>query len=188
MGPAVRGRSWPAGSSAPPEARQAPGIDLVRDLPGPAAVHGEEQGWLTQLLQGRSEEQVLGGILGHVGHEFFNRAQTLIGAGTPQERYVQALVPAVAQPPGQSPRRGSWVNDLPALGLQGVVQGFLRSKEYRDYQAEACYTALLGPAVGSRRPGLLVRHRPGRDGLRVGFESRPTSLRTGSPSPEQQLK
>src|SRR5262249_15324481 len=74
---------------------------------------GEEQYWVIQLAQGQTQEQFLGGAVGKTpfvipgesqgqteeqvlsdflsSNEFFNRAQTLVGSGTPQERYVQSL-------------------------------------------------------------------------------------------------
>jgi hypothetical protein len=47
---------------------------------GRAAGNGEELGFVNALLAGASEESVLSGIVG--GTEFFNRAQTLVAAGT----------------------------------------------------------------------------------------------------------
>ena len=61
----------------------------------------------------------------------------------------------------------------------GVVLGILRSKEYRDYQAEACYTALLGRP--SEVGALDYWFATGLDetGLRVGFESAPEFFTNG---------
>ena len=47
-------------------------------------------GWSQRaLLSGQTEEQVLSILLG--SQEFFNRAQTLAGSGTADERFVKAL-------------------------------------------------------------------------------------------------
>jgi len=51
---------------------------------GRQADGSEEQGWVTLLQLGLSEEQVLSQILG--SQEFFNRAQALIPSGAPNER------------------------------------------------------------------------------------------------------
>src|SRR5262249_30194433 len=80
---------------------------------------GEEQGWVTLLLQGQTEEHVVSDILGT--QEFFNHAQTLVVSGAPQVRFVQALYQLLLKRTGSSSEVAAWVNALPQLGQQGVA-------------------------------------------------------------------
>jgi hypothetical protein len=112
---------------------------------GRAAQGGEELFWVGQLLQGATEEQVLSQILGSA--EFFNRAQTLISSGTPQQRYVQALYQVLLYRTGSDSDVQGWVNVLPAIGPQGVAAGFLGSSEFRMNQFQGYYNALMHRSV-----------------------------------------
>jgi CSLREA domain-containing protein len=102
---------------------------------------GEEQSWVTLLQQEQTEEQVLSGILGST--EFFNRAQILIGSGTPQERYVQALYQLLLNRRGSAGDVAGWVNALPQLGRQAVALRFLSSTELRAILFTLYYNTLL---------------------------------------------
>jgi hypothetical protein len=111
---------------------------------GRNAVGGEEQGFVNALLSGQTEEQVLSQLLAST--EFFNRAQTLIGSGTPNERYVQALYMLLLNRAGEASGVAGWVSALPTLGRQGVALDFLTGAsgtEFRTAQFEGYYDALL---------------------------------------------
>ena len=113
---------------------------------GRQAQGGEEMGWVS-LLAGQPEEQVLAEILGDpVGHEFFDRAQSLIATGTPDERFVQALYKLLLGRTGSSGEVAGWtamLNGLGAAGRPGVVLGFLDSTEYRGDVVAGYYSTLL---------------------------------------------
>jgi parallel beta-helix repeat protein len=104
-------------------------------------VNGEEQYWVSQLAQGKTDEQVLSGILG--SDEFFNRTQPLVGSGTAEERYVQGLYQQLLNRTGNATEVAYWVSELPQLGRQGVARGFLEASEFRADQIEGYYNALL---------------------------------------------
>jgi hypothetical protein len=122
-------------------------------------------------------EQVLRGILG--SDEFFNLAQTLVGSGTADERYVQGLYQQLLNRSGTRAEVAYWVNRLPQLGRQGVAQGVLGAPEFRADQFEGYYNALL--------------HRPANQGgitgwvfsnldintVRLGFEASAEFLTNG---------
>jgi hypothetical protein len=137
---------------------------LGRDAHG-----GEEQGWVDALLAGGREEDVLAGIL--ASPEFFDRAQTLGGAGGADERFVGALYGLLLGRPAGAAEVAGWLGALPALGRAGVAQAFLSSAEYRLDAVESDYGALLHrPAEPA---GLAAWSSSGLDlyFLRVGIES-----------------
>jgi hypothetical protein len=113
---------------------------------------------------------VLGDFL--ASPEFYSRAQSLIGTGSADERFVRSLYQVVLGRTAADWEAAYWLDRLPQLGAAGVAQGFLRSEEYRTDLAESCYNVLL--------------HRPADAGLdywvfsdldmtamRVGFEASP---------------
>jgi hypothetical protein len=108
---------------------------------GRPAQGGEEQYWVNQLAHGQTHEQVLDGILS--SDEFVNRTQSLVASGTADERYVQGLYQVLLNRTGAAAEVAYWVNRLPQLGRQGIVQEFLGAKEYRADQFEGYYNALL---------------------------------------------
>jgi hypothetical protein len=103
----------------------------------------EERGFVSALLSGQSEEQVLSLILG--SGEFFARAQgmALVPAGTPQQQFVQALYRLLLGRTGALSELAGWVGALPMLGRGGVAQAILQSGEARTDLAEGYYNALL---------------------------------------------
>jgi CSLREA domain-containing protein len=138
---------------------------------GRSAQHGEELGWVGLLLQGQREELVLSDILGT--QEFCNHAQTLIGSGAPQERFVQTLYQLLLKRTGGSSEVSGWLNALGQLGQQGVAFAFLTSSEFRFDQITAYYNVLLHrvPDVGGLdywiSSGLDI------DTVRIAIESSP---------------
>src|SRR5262249_5701530 len=132
-----------AGIQHSPEARD----HLVRSwywaFLGRQAAGGEELGWVSLLQSGQSEEQVLCQILGDRQHEFYDRAQTLVGSGSADQRYLRALYQVLLGRSGTAAEVAAWVQALPSVGAQGVAQGFLSSTEYRTDLAGSYYNALL---------------------------------------------
>ncbi|HVX10867.1 MAG TPA: DUF4214 domain-containing protein [Pirellulales bacterium] len=109
---------------------------------GRAANGSEEQIWVN-LLATESEEQVLSALLGDSGHGFYDRAQTLVSSGTPDERYVEALYLMLLDRTPSLAEMQYWINVLPQIGLQGIAFAFLHSSEFRTDQFESYYNALL---------------------------------------------
>ena len=138
---------------------------------GRQAQGGEELGWVNLLRQGQTEEVVLSGIL--ASPEFYARAQTLIGAGTADQRYVQALYLALFNRPGESAGVTGWLNGLPALGRQGVAQGFLTSPEFRTDDFEGFYNALLHRPDDAAGLNGWVFSNLNLDAVRLAFEASP---------------
>jgi hypothetical protein len=140
-----------------------------RNFLGRAAAGGEELPWVNMLGQGASEETVLSDILG--SQEFFNRAQTLITTGTPNERFVQSLYLVLLNRTASNAEVAFWVNQLPALGRAGVARSFLGSNEYRaDLIAAYYYTLLHRPADAAGMNAWLNSGMNAR-GIREGFDS-----------------
>jgi hypothetical protein len=130
---------------------------------------GEELGWVTLLQQGQTAEQVLRGVLG--SDEFFHRAQTLVGSGTADERYVQGLYQQLLNRSGTGAEVAYWVNRLPQLGRQGVAQGVLGATEFRADQFEGYYNALLHrPAAQGGLNGWVFSNLD-INTVRLGFEA-----------------
>jgi hypothetical protein len=100
----------------------------------------EEQGWVNSLKT-QTEEQVLSQILG--SQEFFDRAQTLISSGTPNERYVQALYQSLLGRSGSTAEVAGWVSALSLEGRSSVTLGFLQSQEFRTDVFQSYYSTLL---------------------------------------------
>jgi hypothetical protein len=144
---------------------------------GRPAVNGEESAWVSLLLQGQTEETVLSLILG--SPEFYQRAQTLVLTGTPDERFVQALYQVLLHRTGSSLDISAWVSILPQVGRQGVALAFLESAEFRTRLFQEYYNALLHRPADT--PGLNAWVASGLDAsnVRVGFESSPEFFSNG---------
>jgi hypothetical protein len=103
---------------------------------------GEEMNWVNDLAT-QTEEQVLSQILGDPGKEFYNRAQTLVSSGTPDQRYVTALyLLLLNRSPGANEVAG-WVNQIPQIGVAGVALDIEHTTEYRSDQVTGYYKLLL---------------------------------------------
>jgi hypothetical protein len=118
---------------------------------GRQATGGEENLFVNQLLpvvaggRGMTEELVLCQILS--SPEFYNRAQTLVSAPTADQSYVQALYLVLLHRTASAAEVAGWTTVMWQGGRQAVAMGFLQSPEFRTYQLEGYYDALL------RRPG-----------------------------------
>ena len=108
---------------------------------GRPAQGGEERGFVNALLQGQSEEQVLSILLG--SSEFYNRAQTLASADSPDGNYVEALYRLLLGRPTGPGEAAGWLNALPQLGRGGVALAIEGSAEYRTDVVVDYYETLL---------------------------------------------
>jgi hypothetical protein len=104
---------------------------------GREPVNAEEQGWVQMLLNGQTEEQVLSAFL--MAAEFGRRATGLVGTGTPDERFVQALYLLLLLRAATDDEVSAWLNGLPSLGRRGVAVALLQSAEYRKLQLRSLY-------------------------------------------------
>jgi len=109
---------------------------------GRSAVNGEDQAWVKALLQGASEEEVTSDIVGSA--EFQLRAQSVGGAGSAEERTVQALYNALLGRTASAAEAAGWVNILPMTGARVIAMGFLNSAEFRSQVVDTTYVSLLG--------------------------------------------
>jgi FG-GAP-like repeat/Calx-beta domain/Domain of unknown function (DUF4214)/FG-GAP repeat len=112
---------------------------------GRQAGNGEELGLVNDLQTGQTNEQVLSAIF--ASSEFFNRAQSLVFTGAPDQRYVDALFQLLLNRDGSESDISYWVGALGNVGRQSVALDFLASTEFREDQFEGYYDALL------HRPG-----------------------------------
>ena len=130
-----------AGIVQSPEARDRLVKGWYQTYLGRSPTGGEELDWVSLLLQGQTEEQVLSQIL--ASDEFFADAQNLPATGTPQERYVEALYQLVL---GRTPNSSENViqdSGPPQSGSTAVALGFLTSLEYRTDIVTSYYKTLL---------------------------------------------
>ena len=105
------------------------------------ARNGEHAGFVAALLAGGSETRVLSLLLG--SPEFYARAQSLTPSGAADERYVRALYQVLLNRTGSTAEAGGFVRAVPAVGRPAVALEFLNSGEFRTYQVEGYYNALL---------------------------------------------
>jgi hypothetical protein len=108
---------------------------------GRQASGGEEQGFVNELLAGQTEEQVLSQILG--SSEFVSHAQTLVTTGTVQQRFAQALYQLLLNRSASPGELSNAIVAIGRLGQQGFALSILQSQEFRTYQVEGYYNALL---------------------------------------------
>jgi hypothetical protein len=149
---------------------------------GRAASGGEEQPHVNALLAGQSEEQVLSGILG--GQEFFNRAQTLINSGSPQERFVQALYQLLLGRAADATGLSVFLSLLQSGGSRaGVALAILQSQEFRTDLVVEYYSTLLhrSPTAQEAMSNVPAFVSSGLDALslRLAFESSPEFFANG---------
>jgi autotransporter-associated beta strand protein len=175
-GPGMSQATIAAGIEHSPEARD----HLVRSwywaFLGRQAAGGEELGWMNQLLQGQSEEHVLSQIF--ASREFYARAQTLVAAGSADERYVEAMYQVLLGRTGAATEVAAWAQALPSMGAQGAAQGFLNSTEYRTDLADSYYYALLHRPADVALSGWVSLGLDAGD-MRMGFESSPEFFANG---------
>jgi hypothetical protein len=152
---------------------------------GRAAAGHEDLTWVNKLLNGETEEKVISEILGDAGHEFYNRAQTLVASGTANERYVQALYLVLLHRTAGAGEVAGWVNALQAphpLGLQDVASAFMTGasgSEFRHDLFEGYYNALLHRPSDGNNLDAFAASAGDACSIRIGFESSPEFFTNG---------
>jgi hypothetical protein len=147
---------------------------------GRPAHGGEELVWVNLLRGGLSEEKVLSLILSDRNFtEFYNRAQTLITSGTPDERYVQSLHELLLNRPATASELANGVVGMATMGRAGYVLSLLRGPEFRTDQFEGYYNALLHrPAEPTGLNSWLMSNLDIHS-VRIGFETSPEFFAIG---------
>ncbi len=109
---------------------------------GRSAGNGEEQGWVSALQTGATEEQVLSGIIG--SDEYAKRANALQDSANGDVNLVQELFQQFLNRSAGAAEVDNFVhNILPAVGHAGAVQIVLTSAEYRGDTVRSDYTQIL---------------------------------------------
>jgi hypothetical protein len=106
-----------------------------------APQNGEEQGWVSLLEQGVTEETVLDGILG--SQEFLSRQARLFPTASPNQAFVEGLYSALLQRLPSPGEVNSWLALLPTSGRGAVAEAFLLSSEFRSDVVASYYADLL---------------------------------------------
>jgi hypothetical protein len=114
---------------------------LYVQLLGRSPVGGEEQGFVTLLEHGGTQEQVIDLIVG--SPEFANHANTVIGGPNPSSNFVQELFQVLLNRPPSTNELNSWLSVLPVLGHSGVASIILTTAEYRTDVITPLFTNLL---------------------------------------------
>jgi hypothetical protein len=128
----------------------------------------EEQGFVTMLQSGESEEQVLAMMLGT--QEFLTRAQLLVSSGSQSERFVQALYQLLLGRQAGAKELQDWVNAIPQIGRQGVALALLQSGEFHTNQFEGYYDTLLHRPADAAALGAWVNIGLDVFTVRIAFE------------------
>jgi hypothetical protein len=138
---------------------------------GRQADGSEERPFVNLLLGGQSEEQVLSLLLG--SGEFYQRAQSQGFGDTPDGNYVRALYQVLLNRTASTGEVLGWVSKLAGMGRSGVALAILQSQEFRTYDFEGYYNALLhrpSDAVGLNN---WVMSNLDVGTVRIGFEASP---------------
>jgi hypothetical protein len=118
--------------------------EFYQTLLGRTAQNGEEQGFVQELADGATEEQVEAGILG--SQEFFGHAPQVPGVGggpTTDRTFVKALYELLLNRTPNNDEVNGLVSLLPQLGRDGAAAFMLNSTEFRELQVRSFYSALL---------------------------------------------
>jgi hypothetical protein len=166
-----------SGIGSSPEARDHLVKGWYQSYLGRTAQGGEELG-VVGLLSTHTEEQVLSQILG--GQEFYNRAQTLIPSGTPDQRYVQALYKLLLIRTGSTAEASGWIGTgLSAQGRVTVALGILLSPEYRTDVVAGNYSTLLHRAGSAAEVSSWLSTGLDLRSIRLGFQGSPEFFTNG---------
>jgi hypothetical protein len=144
---------------------------------GRAAQGGEEAMFVSQLLQGTPEVQVLSQIL--ESGEFYAHAQQLVSSGSADARYVQALYQVLLNRAGDAAGVSMKIGELQWAGRQVVALGILNSREFATDQVEGYYNVLLSRPADPM--GLNTWSAPGHDlaALLLTLETSPEFMTNG---------
>ena len=147
---------------------------------GRPAQNGEEQPFVQLLAAGQSEEQVLSVLLG--SGEFYALAQTVVGSGSADARFVQALMLDLWNRAGSPDEVATLVGQLPQLGRSGLALVLLQSPEFRTDQFEGYFNSLLHrPPSAADAAALTALVDSGMDirSVRFVFETTPEFFQNG---------
>ena len=108
---------------------------------GRTPANGEEAGFVTELGQGSSEEQVIAQILN--SSEFAAHADSLIGGSNSDSNFVQSLYSLLLNRTGTTAEVNGWLALLPSFGRASEAAQFLASTEYRTDVVTTFYSSLL---------------------------------------------
>jgi hypothetical protein len=100
-----------------------------------------EQLAFANALNSETEEQVV--IVFLSSTEFFNRAQTLVATGTPDERFITAAFQFVLNRAPTSQELAARVNQLATSGATAVVTDLVESVEFRSEMVSAFFGVAL---------------------------------------------
>jgi len=103
--------------------------------------NGEEQGWITLLERGSTEESVLSGIL--ASQEFYSRQAALNSSASSNQAYIESLYTLLLGRTPSATELASWLTRLPSVGRAGVAEGFVLSSEFRQNTVYADYSNIL---------------------------------------------
>jgi streptogramin lyase len=110
----------------------------------PADAAGEAS-WANILEHGSTEEQVITGFLG--SSEYYDRATALGSSPSPDASFVQHLYQQLLGRTGSTQEIAGWVNQLPALGREGVAMDIVDSQEARTDAVFGFYMHLLNRTI-----------------------------------------
>jgi hypothetical protein len=129
----------------------------------------EEQGWVQLLVQGHTEEAVLGAMLGT--GEFYDRAVGLGGEGSADERFLRGLFRTVLGRFPEEPEVVTWLGALPTVGRSGVATFLLRSHEYRALVVDQLFRDCWGRAGEAEEVLAWARSPLDLGGIREALEA-----------------
>jgi hypothetical protein len=113
---------------------------------GRSALNGEEQGWVTALQSGATEEQILSGILG--SDEYASRATASGSLPTRELNVIASLFQQFLNRSAGAAELDNFVrNIVPVVGRSGAALIVLTSAEYRAQVVHTYYAQIL------QRPG-----------------------------------
>jgi hypothetical protein len=136
---------------------------------GREAKNGEEQFWVHLLARGETEEQVLANFLS--SKEFFDRAQTLVTTGTPDQRWIGALYQLVLNRPPSSSELSYWMTQLGGSTRTSVALQFAESLEFRGEMLATFFSALLNRDPDDAGMHFWLNSPDSLEQMRTGFES-----------------
>src|SRR5271166_1477389 len=102
---------------------------------------------------------------------FINDAQTLISAGTSQQRYVQSLYQLLLNRQGSTSDVAYWTDVLTSQSQSFVAQSFLTSQENRSISIGEYYTSLLHRPADAASLNFWLDSNMDFASIRADFES-----------------
>jgi uncharacterized protein YkwD len=136
---------------------------------GRQAINGEEQAWVSWMLRGATEEQVVAGILSSV--EFRNRIRARAAAPA----YIRTLYALLLHRLARPAELATWLAKLARARPYAIVLSLLRSREYREGVVRSYYRGLLHRRIPTSLAeiDLWARSAVALTDIRAGFEASP---------------